>query len=42
MLGERFFSALATVTSAIPLRYAYGLAGLVVGLALGFMAGSAA
>ena len=40
MIGEALFSVFQIVMSAIPLKYAYGLAGLIVGLLLGLTTGA--
>lgn len=40
MIGEALLSVFQIVVSAIPLKYAYGLAGLIVGLLLGLTAGT--
>ena len=40
MIGEAVFSIFQLVIAAIPLKYAYGLVGLIVGLILGLSVGS--
>ena len=40
MIGEAVFSIFQLVIAAVPLKYAYGLVGLIVGLVLGLGAGS--
>ncbi len=40
MIGEALYSAFQIVISVIPLKYAYGLAGLIIGLLLGLTAGA--
>ena len=39
MVGELVFSLFQMVMSAVPLRVAYGLAGLIVGVLLGLILG---